>query len=157
MLLSGPFRYGLKFDATRIIAVEDSDGAGKLSGPAARRVPKLYVISQDRKPLYVGVTRQTMLTRLRQGFDANGAHGYHGYAWRHHLEQAVLDVWVQDGSDGTDKDLETIEAEVVFLIRKEYGQWPDYQTEIHFHPSESAHRESARSVIAHYTVTGRPA
>lgn len=150
MLLSGPFRYGLKFDATRIIAVEDSGGGGKLSGPAARRVPKLYVISQDQKPFYVGVTKQTIRARLRLGFDANGAHGYHGYAWRYHLEQAVLDVWVQNGSDGTITDLETVEAEVIFLIRQQYKQWPAYQTEIHFHPSDAAHRETARGIIAHY-------
>lgn len=153
MLLSGPVRYGLKCDATRIIAVEDSDGGGNLSGLAARRVPKLYVISQDRKPFYIGVTRQTIRARLRLGFDAYGAHGYHGYAWRHHFVQAVLDVWVQNGSDGTITDLETVEAEVVFLIRqqyKQYKQWPAYQTEIHFHPSDAAHRETARGIIAQY-------
>ena len=150
LALSGPFRYGLKFSATRIIAVEAQDGGRELSGPAALRVPKLYVISNEERPLYVGVTRQTMRTRLRIGFDANGAHGYHGYAWRRSLEQVMLDVWIQSEGGGDTAGLETVEAEVVFLIRQEFGQWPDYQTEIHFHRSDVVHREIARRIIAHY-------
>jgi len=42
---------------------------------------------------------------------------------------------------------ETIEAEVVFLYRQESGQWPQEQTEIHFHPSSNIHRQCARQVV----------
>jgi len=64
-----------------------------------------------------------------------------------------LDVWYIESSNanGIGMDAETIEAEIVFLIRFN-GQWPKYQTEIHFHSSESWHRELAASVLGHYGV-----
>jgi hypothetical protein len=46
-------------------------------------------------------------------------------------------------------DIETIEAEVVFLIRAA-GQWPTHQTEIHFHESNEEHRAIAHSIMARY-------
>ena len=46
-------------------------------------------------------------------------------------------------------DIETVEDEVVFLIRSA-GQWPKDQTEIHFHPSTDVHRAVARSIMARY-------
>lgn len=39
----------------------------------------------------------------------------------------------------------------MFLIRQRTGQWPRFQTEIHFHPSTEDHREAAQSVLDHYT------
>jgi len=49
--------------------------------------------------------------------------------------------------------METVEAEVAFLIRRA-GQWPSGQTEIHFHPSEQMHRKLAEAVVQH--VCGTP-
>jgi hypothetical protein len=49
-------------------------------------------------------------------------------------------------------DIETVEAEVVFLARSA-GQWPLCQTEIHFHRSEEVHRDIAAAVWR--TVTGQ--
>jgi hypothetical protein len=46
-------------------------------------------------------------------------------------------------------DIETVEAEVVFLIRSA-GQWPLHQTEIHFHLSTQVHRDIAATVMSHY-------
>ena len=46
--------------------------------------------------------------------------------------------------------IETVEAEVVFLIRQEYGQWPEHQTEIHFHKSNDIHRKAAEDIINFY-------
>lgn len=151
MRLSGPFRYRISFDPMHIISVENPDGGKNLSGHAALRVPKLYVVSHDEQPLYVGITRQSLRARLRLGFQADSGHGYHGYAWRHELQHANLDVWVQNGDKTTTLDLETIEAEVVFLIRRENGQWPEHQTEIHFHPSDEEHRRVARSILDHFS------
>ncbi len=48
------------------------------------------------------------------------------------------------------KDIETVEAEVVFLIRQRTDQWPKYQTEIHFHQSNNAHRAAAQAILNHY-------
>jgi hypothetical protein len=39
---------------------------------------------------------------------------------------------------------------VVFLIRSA-GQWPLHQTEIHFHPSSSTHRQVAKNIMSLYT------
>lgn len=47
-------------------------------------------------------------------------------------------------------EVETIEAEIVFLIRQMGGQWPAHQTEIHFHASESRHREAAETIARRY-------
>ena len=58
-----------------------------------------------------------------------------------------LHIWYLDGEDTKPADLETIEAEVVFLYRQESGQWPQEQTEIHFHPSSNIHRHCARQVV----------
>ncbi len=46
-------------------------------------------------------------------------------------------------------DIETVEAEVVYRIRHA-GQWPQYQTEIHFHESKRVHRDVAASILGHY-------
>jgi hypothetical protein len=53
--------------------------------------------------------------------------------------------WCDDEPDGGNSllNIETVEAEVVFLIRAA-GQWPLWQTEIHFHPSSQVHRDTAR-------------
>ena len=54
--------------------------------PATSQLPKLYVVSTESTPIYVGVTKQSILARLRGGFTAQGQHGYHDYEWRYHLE-----------------------------------------------------------------------
>ena len=66
---------------------------------------------------------------------------------------AFLDVWCHEDSTQRDcLDVETVEAEVVFLIRSA-GQWPEFQTEIHFHRSEPIHREIAARIISHYRAS----
>lgn len=85
-----------------------------------------------------------------------GKGGYYGYAWRHALREANLDVWCHEDAPAERpmRDIETVEAEVVLLIRLE-GQWPQYQTEIHFHPSSSIHRETAERIMARYSSNTR--
>lgn len=145
MRIVGPESYALSFDSESF-QLEES-----LSGSARSKLPKLYIVSVDRVPIYVGITKQPIRNRLRSGWKADGKNGYYGYAWRHHINQAQIDLWF-DESDSTDRsllNLETIEAEVVFLIRKA-GQWPEHQTEIHFHPSSEGHREIAARIMGHY-------
>jgi hypothetical protein len=77
---------------------------------------------------------------------------YHGYAWRHSNNSANLDIWCHtDAVNRNERDIETIEAEAVFLIRSA-GQWPEFQTEIHFYPSSPRHREVAAEIMAHYKI-----
>ena len=149
MTLSGPDRYVLTI-TPKSFTVECSQGTSRFSGLATSSKPKLYVVSVDDLPIYVGITKQRMRNRLRYGWSADGRHGYHGYAWRHHHERAVMDVWChEDAANEKTLDIETVEAEVVFLIRAA-GQWPLHQTEIHFHPSTQVHRDAAASVMARY-------
>jgi hypothetical protein len=150
MHISGPDRYRLIFDATAFV-VKCQAGSSKFSGMATSNKPKLYVVSVGEKPIYVGVTRQSIRDRLRLGWSAKGESGYYGYAWRHHLTEANLDIWCHEDApvENACLDIETIEAEVVFLIRCA-GQWPSYQTEIHFHPSSAIHREIAASIMKRY-------
>jgi hypothetical protein len=65
-----------------------------------------------------------------------------------------MDVWCHEdaSSEGT-LDIETVEAEVVFLIRGA-GQWPLHQTEIHFHTSTQVHRDAAAKVMSQYSYQG---
>lgn len=82
---------------------------------------------------------------------ANGKNGYHGYAWRHNNKSATLNVWCHmDAEDRSVADIETVEAEVVFLIRQHLNQWPASQTEIHFHPSKAKHRKAAKTIFAYF-------
>jgi hypothetical protein len=149
--LSGPDRYVLTITPTSF-AVECAQGTPRFSGIATSRKPKLYIVSVDNSPIYVGITKQPLRNRLRFGWSADGLHGYHGYAWRHHHEKAAMDVWChEDALGNATLDIETVEAEVVFLIRSA-GQWPLHQTEIHFHPSTQVHRDVAATVMSRYRV-----
>lgn len=150
MKISGPDRYQLEFDANAF-TVLCSKGTARFSGIATSSKPKLYIASVEEWPIYVGVTKQSMRSRLRIGWSADGTGGYHGYAWRKKMSAAFLDVWCHEDapSEKPCLDMETVEAEVVFLIRC-IGQWPLYQTEIHFHPSNERHRTVAKEIMARY-------
>ena len=150
MKLVSPERYVLTCPSRRFAIREALQGLS-FTGKAASRGPKLYVIGDHKSPVYVGITRQPIASRLRYGWSADGTHGYHGYAWRKCFKTITLDVWYLDQSSTKRAIhwLETVEAEVVFLLRKR-GQWPAFQTEIHFHPSDNSHRLAAAGVLAVY-------
>ncbi len=140
-------RYLLACQADRF-SVVCPKGLPNFSGLAASDAPKLYVASHQGEPIYVGITRQPVGRRLRYGWTANGKHGYHGYAWRHEFTEVDLDIWCHtDAIDRDCRDIETVEAEVVYLIRKA-SDWPRYQTEIHFRRASSVHRRVAAQVAA---------
>jgi hypothetical protein len=125
-------------------------GTDKFSGLATNQLPKLYIISISGKPVYVGHTKRSVRARLYEGWNATGKHGYHGYRVRHGNAKAVLSIWCHMDAVGRNaRDIETVEAEVVYLIRSQ-GQWPEFQTEIHFHPSKQVHRKVAEGIMRHY-------
>ena len=75
-----------------------------------------------------------------------------GYAWRRGHSSAALNVWYHmDAVDRKERDIETVEAEVVYLIRAA-GQWPAFQMGIHFYPSSPRHREVAAEIMSHYRL-----
>jgi hypothetical protein len=147
MKLNGPDEYHLTI-TDRSVSVMSQNGTPHFVAPAtAKNKPKLYVASKDGVLLYVGVTRQSMSVRLRGGLTAKGVHGYHGYSWGKKNHSIRLHIWYLEGDDAKPNDPETIEAETVFLYRQELGQWPESQTEIHFYPSVTHHREFAKQII----------
>jgi len=151
MEIQGPDRYQLTFtaDAFTVLCPRGTD---KFSGIATSNLPKLYIASIGNKPVYVGMTKQSIRSRLRLGWSAKGEGGYHGYAWRRGNSSADLDVWCHiDAISRNERDIKTVEAEVVFLIRAA-GQWPEFQTEIHFYPSSPRHREVAAEIMARYKI-----
>jgi hypothetical protein len=154
MHLDGPERYPLTFNAASV-RVTYPEGQRTFRGRACDSTPKLYVVMAAGRPVYVGITCQSLSARLRLGWRATGKDGYHGYKWRHAMTESTLLVWYYTAmAPGTSaaiwtQDMETVEAEVVFLIRQA-GQWPDFQNEIHFHPSTAAHRACAQAVFAHF-------
>jgi hypothetical protein len=151
MQVIGPERYNLTYTPTTFTVLCEK-GTDRFSGIAATLVPKLYIASIEGKPIYVGITKRGMRQRLAYGWKAAGQHGYHGYAWRHEGAAAMLDVWAHaDAVDRKEREIETVEAEVVFLIRKA-GQWPEFQTEIHFYQSNEEHRRIAEEIASHYRL-----
>lgn len=153
MKLSGPHHYRLLIQPGAN-AYQHDPASGRLHfvAPVTTRAPKLYIVSVADEPIYVGQTVQSIRARMRLGFTADGAGGYHGYAWRHHFNAVDLDIWLlDDAPEDTELiDLETIEAELVFLLRTHRDRWPEHQTEIHFHASSPLHRQLAAEAYAHY-------
>jgi len=155
MQVEGPDRFTLSINpgGSPPFEVRDVNGATRFSGRAASRLPKLYVVTAGALPIYVGITRQSMRARLRYGWSASGQGGYHGYPFRDHHTEATLDVWYQVDppvkSERPEVDIETVEAELVYLVRQ-HGQWPVFQTEIHFHKSDAEHRAIAEKIWSHY-------
>jgi hypothetical protein len=92
--LTGPYEYELAI-SPQTFSVIAADGTAKFSGVVTSRYPKLYIVSVDARPIYVGITRQPIRSRLRLGWNATGAHGCYGNAWRHELTAAHLDVLVR--------------------------------------------------------------
>lgn len=154
MKLSEPESYRLTFTPERY-TVECAKGKPRFSGIASGKTPKIYIASDEGRPIYVGQTISPMSMRMRTGWNANGKNGYHGYAWRRHLTSAQLDVWSHDDApEGPlrHRDMETVEAEIVYLIRQRTDHWPRFQTEIHFYPSTPEHRRVAASILDHYPL-----
>ena len=119
--------------------------------PATLVCPKLYVVTQDANIHYVGVTNRPMSSRLNLGLKAKGKSGYHGYRWKTLTKLLYLTVWSFPDKNGKDflRELETTEAEFAFLVRKNTGQWPLSQTEIHFYRATTAHLQAVAEMMAH--------
>jgi hypothetical protein len=109
-----------------------------------RNVAKLYILKENETYLYVGTTMQSLTVRMRYGLTANGKRGYHGYKWKG-KEKVKLYVWSFNGL--TKIELENIEAELVFFIRKETGSWPLTQNEIHFNNNYAEGKVLAKEIF----------
>ena len=148
MRLTRPHEYTV-FAQNGGYAVQNDKGLSAFAAPDTTRCPKVYVFAAGDQPVYVGQTTQGMAARMRLGFHADGSGGYYGYRWRRNLSSVRLLVWCLEGVTEEDEvpALECIEAEIVFAYRTACGQWPKYQTEIHFHETSGEHRGLAAHVL----------
>lgn len=112
-----------------VIDVLNDRGISKFQHPLTGNQFKIYVLADGENILYVGITKSSIKNRLRYGLTADGKNGYYGYKWKE-LPLVKLFVWCFDGLDKT--KIESIEAELVYLIRRSTGKWPLCQNEIHF-------------------------
>ncbi len=181
MQLCGPHTYQIAWGSSKETpkVVKSANGKPQFSNPVTcKSKPKLYVVSHHCRPIYVGTTTDSITKRLNGGFKANPktSHGYRGYLWKN-LREAAIHIWMLT-PEGPDFDsmnadpsmtrwegncqqrenivVETVEAEVVLLIHQEYLQWPEYQTEIHFHQSQDPHKKAARDIIKQYKESSCP-
>lgn len=120
------------------------------SQPATRRCPKLYVVLLNREIHYVGVTNSPMASRLNAGLKANGKSGYYGYRWRKLKKPLSLLIWSFPEQRGKKflRELETVEAEFAFHVRKQLKMWPRSQTEIHFFTAQPEHLRAVKKMFA---------
>jgi predicted GIY-YIG superfamily endonuclease len=127
-----PNVFHLVLSESRIASIMDSfneSNIGKFKHPLTSNQYKIYVLTDSESILYVGTTKSSIKNRLRYGLIADGKNGYHGYNWKG-LPLVKLHVWCFEYLDK--EKTESIEAELVYLIRRETGKWPIYQNEIHF-------------------------
>lgn len=152
MNISGPDEYEL-ICSPNSFKVISPNNTNKFSGQATTSIPKIYIIVNNRNPIYVGSTVQGIRNRLQAGYKATGEHGYKGYPWKGKVKNVGLDIWyLNDVKKKKWKiEMETIESEVVFLIR-ENSNWPQYQREIHFHQSKEYHRKHAHTIVSKYVT-----
>lgn len=121
-----------------------------------RAIPKIYVVNFKSKIIYVGITKQKISDRLRQGLTAEGRGGFHGYAWKNLAPRGGLkpsewiDLFVY--CIGNKNRAEAIEAEIVYLFRNKTDKWPMYQTEIHFHQANNKEKEIAKNIYDRISV-----
>jgi predicted GIY-YIG superfamily endonuclease len=115
----GPERFSLMIKNVREYAIRSQ---GKIVFSNNNKIPKLYIVSNNNRPVYVGITTQPIKKRLYYGFTTTGAHGYHGYAWRKHYKNVDMYIWLQKDENKKD-DVEAVEAEVVHQSTSEHRKW----------------------------------
>lgn len=118
-------------------------GCSKFSAPSTtKELSKIYVVrNRHNSIVYVGKTCQSISSRLRQGLNPPPEKGYHGYPWQ---EKQIVVIHCFTVLSFTNDEIESTEAELVYLIRKETGRWPLYQAEIHFSNNEKAESMAER-------------
>lgn len=144
-------RFSYQIVSLNPLRVASDAGAKGFRGEITRHCSKVYVISSGQNIVYVGSSRQPILRRLSGALRATGVGGYYGYAWKSSADPLRIDVWIFPEITGQKGkrclEAETVEAELVYLVRQIQGNWPQHQTEIHFHQSTEQHRQVARTIF----------
>ncbi|MBT9137995.1 MAG: hypothetical protein DDT31_00539 [Syntrophomonadaceae bacterium] len=108
------------------------------------KLPKLYVVKSGSEVIYVGVTSQSIQSRLRYGLKAQGKGGYHGYKWK---DLSEVDILIWHFPNESRDYVEAVEAELVYLFRKCTGKWPKHQMEIHFHNTSEDEIKAVKAIF----------
>lgn len=111
-----------------------------------RGLPKLYVVKSGLEIIYVGQTTRAIGRRLREGLQGQEQTRSYPYKWKHLSNVSIL-IWCFEGRSA--RYVETVEGEVVFLLRICTGKWPKYQVEIHFHNAKTDEKEVAEAILKH--------
>jgi hypothetical protein len=122
------------------------DGKKTFVHPSTARGPKIYIIRLKHVFFYVGKTIQPMSQRFGFGFKPKRK-GEYGYKWRFEEQPLSVDVW-HFSKKISDRDLETIEAEIVYRFRSHAGYWPIQQNEIHFFDFNQNHSITADIIFS---------
>jgi len=127
------------------IEANGKQGEGFIHPDISDDLPKLYIVKRHKEIFYVGITTQDIRKRLRQGFSAQGEHGYYGYKWR---DQKMVEILIWCFSGSSSEHVEAIEAELVYFVREKTGNWPKYQMEIHFQRASESEKTIAKSILS---------
>ena len=141
-------RYEIKVSKTdyKCISVNGNATDHFIAPDTKAGIQKLYVLKNGNEIYYIGVTSQSMSSRLRIGYRAKGEQGYHGYKWIGKISKAELLVWCFTENDRS--PVEAIEGELVYFVRNHTGKWPTFQMEIHFHPDASdTEKQIAKTLV----------
>lgn len=137
------FIYRINVQSNEIVSVLAEDKTNHFVSPVTKKSNKIYLLGKNGLIHYVGITKQSIASRLRYGVKPNHKSGYHGYKWLKENGDHCLVIWIFN----KDVDVEAIEAEIVYFFRQQYNQWPKYQTEIHFHPTTKDERTLAKTIL----------
>jgi hypothetical protein len=137
-----PFVYKFAVKDGKIENIESPSGKAHFEKPVTQRGEKIYLIADENEIVYVGITRQSLRTRLRIGENPDKSTGYHGYQWLRKDGRYRIIVFMDEALS----DPEPIEAEIVYTIRKRTRYWPRAQTEIHFSNVDDDQRQIARNL-----------
>lgn len=144
-----PINLELKFEDKNIISIKDlktNKHIKTFQFPLTSKHPKIYIIKDKSEYFYIGITQQSIRSRFRYGFNANGETGYHGYKWK---DKSIVQLFVWCFDELTSYQLESVEAELAFLIRAKTNKWPIYQNEIHFNNDYDEAKEIANSIFTY--------
>jgi hypothetical protein len=150
-------QFSFEIESISPLRVRSPEGITKFTGALNHHCSKVYVISADNEIVYVGSSKQPIRSRLDGALKVKGDRGYRGYPWKNSQQKLTLDVWLFSNYEllkgSRCMNAETIEAEVVFLIRLNTGNWPKHQAEIHFHHALEEHKQIASKI--YQTISDR--
>jgi len=155
MKITNTTRYQIAVKRDRSYSVTSSDGINHFVKPDTRSGQKLYLVGLNGSLHYVGITNSPMSARINMGLKAEGKNGYHGYKWKSIRTPLTLDVLCFSGKGAVRKSLEAVEAEIAFLCRKNTGEWPISQTEIHFRPPNEKHKKLAQKIYMQFKTANK--